>query len=109
MNPMSMLFGNGGGNMNPNDIFKALGMSNISVEKIQAQVFDKGFDKIISVLYNEFPEESKKDLFYDDPRRSEKEKSVVLLVNKAFPEFVKKLNNNDLDTLFNKIQKHKGE
>lgn len=108
MSDNTSLFGNAGGNMNPNDILKALGLGNMSMEKIEAQVFDRMIDKLLSILYAEYPETAKHELFYNDPRRSEKEKSVTTLVCKSLPVFVNKLNNNDLDILFEKIQKHKG-
>ena len=102
------LFGNMGNNINPNEILKAFGLGNMSMEKIEAQVFDKVLDKILSVLYAEYPENARQELFYADPRRSEKEKSITTLVTKALPSFLGKLNSADLDVIFEKIQKHKG-
>lgn len=105
---LSSLIGNGGANMNPEDIMKILGLNNISMDKVKAEIVNMMFSKLIADLYAEYPTEDRKELFYEDPRRSEKEKSITALFSKGLPSYLKKLNNNDLDVLFDKIQKHKG-
>lgn len=110
MNPnnvLASLISNGGSNMNPKEIMKMMGLGDISMDKIKDNVINDMSDKVIGILYKEFPESDRKELFYDDPRRSEKEKSITALITKAAPLFIKKLNSRDIDLIFDKIQKYK--
>lgn len=90
--------------MNIEDLIKG----KFNPEKLRQEALNKTMDYTIQILFNECPEESKTELFYNDPRRSDKEKSVFTLVSKALPQVLRKLNENDLNLIFEKIQSKKG-
>ena len=93
MNPMqimSMLMNGGNGNMN--------GFSSNLINEVAK--------KVISTMYKETnaDDELKKVLFIKDARPSEKITALQTLVDKSLKSVLNKLNENDINMLYNTLQ-----
>jgi hypothetical protein len=102
MNPMAMLSSMAGnGAINPNQILKSL------MGTTKGNPIDIIITSIVDMMYKNVPEKERESLFINDPRKSDKQKVVTTLIEKAAPAFVQNLSENDLSMLFDRIQAKK--
>lgn len=106
MNPKDFLSMMKNGKINSNEIIEMLGGKD-SVSKMKMQALNGIIDKTVDVLYSEYPKDAKATLFIKDPRRSEKEQSIVSLITKSVPLILSKMNEADVSLIYDKIQSKK--
>lgn len=100
-NMMSMLSKFTGNKVNRDQIRKQM---DIAFDKMN----DVFLDGMISMLYKEYPTESLGSLFKSTEDREEKVKVLSGLVTKAAPSVLEKMNDTDLDKLYQVLQRKRG-
>lgn len=100
-NMMSMLSKFTGNKVNRDQIRKQMDMA---FDKMN----DVFLDGMISMLYKEYPTESLGSLFKSTEDREEKVKVLSSLVTKAAPSVLEKMNDTDLDKLYQVLQRKRG-
>lgn len=86
---------------------KSIGLGDFNPDAIKEKAMTKAVEYTVDVLYKELPKQNKAQIFFDDPRRSDKQKSISTLVSKALPKVLNKMNENDLNLIFYAIQDKK--
>ena len=114
-NLMSMMNGNGmnadmmtsmlskmmGNRINPNNLKKQL-------DSAYSKMEDGFITGLISMLYKEYPTESISSLFKETDDTQEKVKILSGLVTKAAPSVLEKMNENDINRLYQILQRKRG-
>lgn len=96
-----------GSKMRTETFLKSIGLGDFNPDAIRDKAMTKAVEYTVDVLYKEFPKENKMQIFFADPRRSDKEKSIATLISKALPKVLGKMNENDLNMIFYAIQDKK--
>lgn len=92
--------------MNPMDIMNMLMNGGKSSNNLTSNLINEVANKVIRTMYNETNADAdlKKVLFIKDARPSEKINALQTLVEKSLGSVLKKLNENDVNMLYNTLQ-----
>lgn len=95
--------------MNPMDIMSLLMNNGKNMNSISGSIINEVAKKVIGTMYQETnaDAELKKVLFVKDARHSEKITALQTLVEKSLGSVLKKLNENDVNMLYNTLQSYK--
>ena len=95
--------------MNPMDMLNMLMNNGKSMNSLSSNLINEVANKVICTMYRETNADSdlKKVLFIKDARHSEKITALQTLVEKSLGSVLKKLNENDVNMLYNTLQKCK--
>lgn len=89
------------GTLNPKQMMRAL-LGNSKENPV-----DVILTSMVDTMFNNLSDTEKKELFIEDPRKSEKQKAVSTLIEKSASSFVQGLPEKDLNLLFDMIQAKK--
>jgi hypothetical protein len=94
--------------MNPMQLFSMM-MNGKMPENFTSNIMNEVAQKITGTLYKEInaDETMKKTLFIKDPRNSEKIKALQILVQEGITKVLPKMKQEDVDMLYNVLQKCK--
>ena len=95
--------------MNPMEIMSLLMNNGKNMNSISGSIINEVAKKVIGTMYQETnaDAELKKVLFVKDARHSEKITALQTLVEKSLGSVLKKLNENDVNMLYNTLQSYK--
>lgn len=95
--------------MNPMEIMSMLMNNGKNMNSISGSIINEVAKKVIGTMYQETnaDAELKKVLFVKDARHSEKITALQTLVEKSLGSVLKKLNENDVNMLYNTLQSYK--
>ena len=95
--------------MNPMEIMSLLMNNGKNMNSISGSIINEVAKKVIGTMYQETnaDAELKKVLFVKDARHSEKITALQTLVEKSLGSVLKKLNENDVNMLYNTLQNYK--
>lgn len=95
--------------MNPLEIMSMLMNNGKNMNSISGSIINDVAKKVIGTMYQETnaDAELKKVLFVKDARHSEKITALQTLVEKSLGSVLKKLNENDVNMLYNTLQSYK--
>lgn len=95
--------------MNPLEIMSMLMNNGKNMNSISGSIINEVAKKVIGTMYQETnaDAELKKVLFVKDARHSEKITALQTLVEKSLGSVLKKLNENDVNMLYNTLQSYK--
>jgi hypothetical protein len=95
--------------MNPMEIMSLLMNNGKNMNSISGSIINEVAKKVIGTMYQETnaDAELKKVLFVKDARPSEKITALQTLVEKSLGSVLKKLNENDVNMLYNTLQSYK--